>query len=65
MQQGIGSKSGVGHAVRSSLSVNDDPLLYSARVGIGYLANGVLKSGKIIWFWIGSHSDYGKSLDLL
>ena len=29
------------------------------------LANGVRKDNEIIWFWIGSHSDYDKLLSQL
>jgi hypothetical protein len=35
--------------------------LYSVRVGIGWRAIGVLKDENVIvWFWIGSHSEYNK-----
>jgi hypothetical protein len=43
--------------------VHADPPLYSARVGIGYRAVGVLDRDTIIWYWIGSHADYSKLLD--
>ena len=37
--------------------------IYSIRIGIGYRALGVLKNkNSIIWFWIGSHSDYDEIL---
>lgn len=39
-----------------------DPPMYSARVGIGYRAVGVLDGNKITWFWIGSHANYNKLL---
>ncbi len=43
--------------------LNTQEPLYSIRVGIGWRAVGVLKtSNKIIWFWIGSHSEYDKLL---
>ncbi|MGM0600716.1 MAG: hypothetical protein ACQETH_12975 [Candidatus Rifleibacteriota bacterium] len=42
--------------VHSSLSV------YSARISIDYRAVGVIKTDLIIWFWIGSHTDYEKLL---
>jgi hypothetical protein len=33
--------------------------IYSIRVGIGWRALGALKNkNTIVWFWIGSHSDY-------
>ena len=45
--------------------VNADPPIYSARVGIGHRAVGVLDGGTIIWFWIGSHADYDQLLKQL
>jgi hypothetical protein len=34
--------------------------IYSVRIGIGWRALGITKDDCIIWFWIGSHSDYDK-----
>ena len=42
--------------------VDDETPMYSARVGIGYRALGKLEGDAIVWFWIGSHSDYDKLL---
>jgi hypothetical protein len=42
--------------------VYSDPPTYSARVGISYRAVGARDEDIIIWFWIGSHSDYEKLL---
>lgn len=42
-----------------------DPPMYSARVGIGYRAVGVLDGGAITWFWIGSHANYDRLLEQL
>jgi hypothetical protein len=41
--------------------------IYSIRVGIGWRAVGVLKKSDdaIVWFWIGSHSEYDKLIKLL
>ena len=36
--------------------------MYSARVGIGYRAVGVLDGDAIAWFWIGSHANYDRLL---
>ena len=38
--------------------------IWSVRVGIGWRALGVIKKNedKIVWFWIGSHSEYDKIL---
>jgi len=32
--------------------------IYSARVGSGHRAVGVLDGEEIVWFWIGSHKEY-------
>ena len=45
--------------------VHQDPPTYSARVGIGYRAVGVMDGDTVIWFWIGSHADYDKLLEQL
>jgi hypothetical protein len=34
--------------------------IYSARVGLGYRALGVLDDDTIVWFWIGSHAEYDR-----
>ncbi|MGB9456985.1 MAG: hypothetical protein WCB12_13135 [Bryobacteraceae bacterium] len=34
--------------------------IYSARIGLGYRALAVLKKDRIVWYWIGSHSDYDR-----
>lgn len=36
--------------------------IYSVRIGIGWRALGIVRDNTIIWFWIGSHSDYDKIL---
>ena len=36
--------------------------LWSVRVGAHYRALGLDKSEGVVWFWIGSHSDYDKLL---
>ncbi|MGD2179915.1 type II toxin-antitoxin system RelE family toxin [Lusitaniella coriacea] len=36
--------------------------LLSVRVGENYRALGVEKSEGIVWFWIGTHSDYDRIL---
>ena len=39
--------------------------VYSVRVSQGYRAVGVLQGDAIIWFWIGSHTDYARLLSQL
>jgi hypothetical protein len=32
--------------------------VYSVRVSLGYRALGVKRGDEIVWFWIGSHTEY-------
>lgn len=34
--------------------------IFSVRITRDYRAIGILQENEIIWFWIGSHSDYDK-----
>jgi len=34
--------------------------IYSARIGLDYRALAVMKKNRIVWYWIGSHSDYDR-----
>ena len=34
--------------------------VFSVRISLDYRATGILDGNEIIWFWIGSHSDYDK-----
>jgi hypothetical protein len=34
--------------------------IYSARIGLDYRALAVLKKDRIVWYWIGSHSEYDR-----
>jgi hypothetical protein len=36
--------------------------IYSVRISPAYRALGVLEGNEIVWFWIGSHSDYDRLL---
>jgi hypothetical protein len=42
--------------------VDDEGLIYSARIGLGYRALGQMDGEDIVWFWIGAHSEYDKLL---
>ncbi len=42
-----------------------EPLVYSARVGIGYRSLGAVAGNEVIWFWIGTHADYDRLLERL
>ena len=39
--------------------------IFSARVGLGYRAVGVREGDVVIWFWIGTHTDYERLLSRL
>jgi hypothetical protein len=34
--------------------------IYSARIGLDYRALAVMKKDRIVWYWVGSHSDYDR-----
>ncbi len=36
--------------------------IYSARISSDYRAVGILERDEVVWYWIGSHSDYDKLL---
>jgi hypothetical protein len=36
--------------------------IYSARIGLGHRALGVLEGETMVWFWIGTHADYDRLL---
>lgn len=38
----------------------DDDNIFSARIGLDYRALAVMKKARIVWYWIGSHSDYDR-----
>lgn len=46
-------------------SVHDTKPIYSARISRDYRAVGIKSGEEIIWFWIGSHSDYDNLLSRL
>jgi hypothetical protein len=34
--------------------------IYSVRIGLDYRALAVMKKDRIVWYWIGSHSEYDR-----
>ena len=34
--------------------------IYSARVGLEYRALAVMKKDRVVWYWIGHHSEYDR-----
>jgi hypothetical protein len=45
--------------------VHTKALVYSARINIHYRAVGTVSGDEIVWFWIGSHTDYDALLSRL
>ena len=45
--------------------VHPDLPIYSARISKNYRAVGQLDGDTVIWFWVGSHTDYDKLLGQL
>jgi len=45
--------------------VHSSQPIYSVRITKDYRAVGVQQNNEIVWFWIGSHSDYDKILNQL
>lgn len=43
--------------------VHPTELIYSARIGKGHRALGVLDGDDIVWFWIGSHKEYERLIN--
>ncbi len=50
------------HASLQFKQVHDTKPIYSARISRDYRTVGVKNEDEIVWFWIGSHSDYDKLL---
>jgi len=34
--------------------------IYSARIALEYRALAVMKQDRVVWYWIGSHSEYDR-----
>jgi hypothetical protein len=47
-----------GHSSLEFKHLRSNRDIYSVRVGLGYRALAVRDDNHLIWFWIGSHSDY-------
>ena len=39
--------------------------VYSVRVGLGWRAVGIRRGNDMVWYWIGSHTDYEKLISRL
>lgn len=49
-----------GHRSLQFKKVHATKPIYSVRVAIGWRAVGVRTGDVMVWYWIGSHSDYDK-----
>ena len=45
--------------------VHETKPIYSARINQSYRAVGIRDNDVIVWFWIGSHTEYDRLLDHL
>ena len=34
--------------------------LYSVRIGLDFRALGTIRQGRVVWYWIGNHSEYDR-----
>jgi len=39
--------------------------VYSVRITRDYRALGIVEGDEVVWFWVGSHSDYDRLLSSL
>lgn len=51
----VSEQSGASRSAVQKLAAEDD--IYSDRIGLDYRALAVLKKDRVIWYWIGSHSE--------
>jgi len=45
--------------------VHQNKPIYSVRIGKAWRALGVKEDETVIWFWVGSHSEYDKMIKVL
>ena len=50
------------HPVLHFAQVHPTEPIYSIRIGLGWRAVGIKQGNNLIWFWIGSHSEYDNLL---
>ena len=48
------------HAGLQFKKLEGEDNIYSVRIGLEYRALAVMKKGRIVWYWIGSHSEYDR-----
>jgi hypothetical protein len=45
--------------------IHDARPIYSVRIDLNWRAIGVMTGGVVVWFWLGTHSDYERLLTKL
>lgn len=53
-------KKDLNHPALHFKQIHSTKPIYSIRITLAYRAIGVKEGNTLIWFWIGSHSDYNK-----
>ena len=48
------------HPALQYKKIHQSQPIYSVRVALGWRAIGLVQDDEMIWFWIGSHSEYDK-----
>ena len=54
----MGSRGRLGNSGLRFKKLEGEDDIYSARIGLEYRALAVMKKDRIVWYWIGRHSDY-------
>ena len=47
-----------GHPGLQFKKIEGEDNIYSARISLEYRALAVVKKDRVVWYWIGGHSDY-------
>jgi hypothetical protein len=48
------------HAGLQFKKLEGEDNIYSVRIGLNYRALAAMKKERIVWYWIGSHSEYDR-----
>ena len=53
-------QSNPGHPGLQFKKLEGEDNIYSVRIGLEYRALSVMKKDRVVWYWIGSHSEYDR-----
>ena len=53
-------QSNPGHPGLQFKKLEGEDNIYSVRIGLDYRALAAMKKDRIVWYWIGSHSEYDR-----